>query len=126
MFDVSDFERLLSREYFLFYRMLSLYHLSHRIFTTSLLYCRLLSIYLMQNSHYLTYLTDYLLSLILQMTDWESLIPTVSRLVCEDEVSGLAVNKKYIICQFWIQPEIAVFSRYSLELVRYGNVINWQ
>ena len=68
----------------------------------------------------------YLLSPILQMTDWESLIPTVSRLVCEDEVSGLAVNKKYIICQFWIQPEIAVFSRYSLELVRYGNVINWQ
>ena len=66
-----------------------------------------------------------IISFILQMTDWESLIPTVSRLVCEDEVSGLAVNKKYIICQFWIQPEIAVFSRYSLELVRYGNIINW-
>ena len=73
---------------------------------------------------FIIYLTEYLLSLILQMTDWESLIPTVSRLVCEDEVSGLAVNKKYIICQFWIQPEIAVFSRYSLELVRYGKVIN--
>ena len=54
------------------------------------------------------------------MTDWDSLVPAVSRLVCEDEVSGLAVNKKHIICQFWIQPEIAVFSRYSLELVRYG------
>lgn len=52
------------------------------------------------------------------MTDWDSLVPAVSRLVCEDEVSGLAVNKKHIICQFWIQPEIAVFSRHSLELLR--------
>ena len=53
-----------------------------------------------------------------RMTDWGCPIPKVSRLVCEDEVSGLAVNKRYIICQFWIQPEIAVFSRYNLELVR--------
>lgn len=52
------------------------------------------------------------------MTDWGSLVPRVSRLVCEDEVSGLAVNKRFIICQFWIQPEIAVFSRYNLEQVR--------
>ena len=52
------------------------------------------------------------------MTDWESLIPRISRLVCEDEVSGLDANRKYIICQFWIQPEIAVFSRGSLELIR--------
>ena len=52
------------------------------------------------------------------MTDWESLIPRISRLVCEDEVSGLDVNKKFIVCQFWIQPEIAVFSRQSLELIR--------
>ena len=129
MFDVSDFERLLSREYFLFYRMLSLYLLSYRIFTTSLVFFLQIIVHLSNRiviiiSYNLTCLTDYLLSLILQMTDWESLIPTVSRLVCEDEVSGLAVNKKYIICQFWIQPEIAVFSRYSLELVRYGKVIN--
>ena len=53
------------------------------------------------------------------MTDWTCPCPRVSRLVCEDEVSGLAVNKKYIICQFWIQPEIAVFSRHSLELLRW-------
>ena len=52
------------------------------------------------------------------MTDWESLIPRISRLVCEDEVSGLDVNRNYIVCQFWIQPEIAVFSRNSLELLR--------
>ena len=52
------------------------------------------------------------------MTDWESLVPRISRLVCEDEVSGLAVNKNFIVCQFWIQPEIAVFSRGSLELFR--------
>ena len=53
------------------------------------------------------------------MTDWTCPCPRVSRLVCEDEVSGLAINKKYIICQFWIQPEIAVFSRHSLELLRW-------
>ena len=91
--------------------------------------CSILSLYLRECSMLSLCLTcNYrisIISFILQMTDWESLIPTVSRLVCEDEVSGLAVNKKYIICQFWIQPEIAVFSRYSLELVRYGNIINW-
>ena len=91
--------------------------------------CSILSLYLRECSMLTLCLTcNYrisIISFILQMTDWESLIPTVSRLVCEDEVSGLAVNKKYIICQFWIQPEIAVFSRYSLELVRYGNIINW-
>ena len=42
-----------------------------------------------------------------------SKLPTqVSRLVCEDEVSGLAVTELYIICQYWVQPEIAVFARY--------------
>ena len=35
----------------------------------------------------------------LSETDWECLLPKVSRLVCEDEVSGLAVNKRFIICQ---------------------------
>ena len=59
------------------------------------------------------------------MTDWTCPCPRVSRLVCEDEVSGLAINKKYIICQFWIQPEIAVFSRHSLELLRWDEQSSW-
>ena len=43
----------------------------------------------------------------LSETDWECLLPKVSRLVCEDEVSGLAVNKRFIICQVsldWTTP----------------------
>ena len=52
------------------------------------------------------------------MTDWESLVPRVRSLQCEDEVAGLAVSSQYIVCQFWVQPEISVFCRRSLAKLR--------
>ena len=52
------------------------------------------------------------------MTDWESLVPRVRTLQCEDEVAGLAVSSQYIVCQFWVQPEIYVFCRRSLAKLR--------
>ena len=50
----------------------------------------------------------------LSETDWECLLPKVSRLVCEDEVSGLAVNKRFIICQVSCDWSTQLISDWSI------------
>jgi len=49
--------------------------------------------------------------------DWESVNYKVDQFEVEDEVTGLAVSEDYIVAQFFMEPDIHVFSRKNLSLL---------
>jgi len=54
---------------------------------------------------------------ILTGADWESVNYKVENFEVEDDITGLAVSHDYIVAQFYIEPEIHVFSRANLSLL---------
>ena len=49
-------------------------------------------------------------------TDWESVNYSLTKLQCnEDEITGLAINDKYLVVQYHIEGGIDVYDRSTLK-----------